>query len=189
LELSKSSLSGLSISPVGVKILQQPFRRRTKFCYQQEAKNFISENENSKIHKIWLKGEDMHEHTKLIFAAIALISFCAAAHAEGLDTLIEVSRSQAQIQKDYDRQTKAFESVKRAIEKGKLKSGESKGSIRSSYGEPVIVLEKGDASPEMWVYKSAASSYFGGEKIYLTFDKKGKLSIISTAYKSGETKG
>ena len=111
---------------------------------------------------------------KLVIGLSALL-FSASCSAERLDTLIEVGKAQGLIERQTKEETKNFEGVKKAIESGSLKKGETKDSVLKRYGEPVIELKKESGKKETWVYKRADASFFGGEKIYLVFDDKGVL--------------
>ena len=84
---------------------------------------------------------------------IVLLSSAFNCCAEGLGTLIELGRSQAEIQKQYTRETKAFEIVKRAIEAGAVKKGMDKASVLAKYGKPVAIVDDLDGIREDWIYK------------------------------------
>ena len=99
--------------------------------------------------------------------------------AEGLGTLIELGKSQAEIQNQYARETKTFESVKRAIEDGAVKKGMDKASVLAKYGEPVVRLDNPDGKGEYWIYKPAESSFFEGVKATLSFTGEGVLEKVS----------
>jgi hypothetical protein len=109
--------------------------------------------------------------------AIVMLFAASCVFAEGLDTLIEVGEGQKEIAKEQEQETKSFEAVKRAIDSGKLKEGQSKSSIRDGYGEPVIVTQEA-GNREKWVYMPAASTFFKGIKIYLFFDESERLTEI-----------
>jgi len=98
----------------------------------------------------------------------------------GLGDLIRLGRNQAQIKKSYDKETKAYNSVKSAVEKGKIVKGQSKDKIVKLYGEPVITLSERGSTREKWYYKKASASFFGGTKIILFFDVDGILDEIKT---------
>lgn len=102
-----------------------------------------------------------------------------SAHAEGLDTLIEVARSQGEIAKAYSAETKTYEGVKRAVEGGKIAKGDSKKAVLDRYGEPVVMVGDYGTDREKWIYKPAASDFFKGLKISLFFTKDGILDEIS----------
>ncbi|MDD5681136.1 MAG: hypothetical protein PHI59_07835, partial [Candidatus Omnitrophica bacterium] len=95
----------------------------------------------------------------MVFCVILLFSAFNCC-AEGLGTLIELGRSQAEMQKQYAQETKAFEAVKRAIEAGAIKKGMDKASIIAKYGEPVVVVDDLDGKRKDWIYKPAESSFF-----------------------------
>ena len=106
---------------------------------------------------------------------IVLLSSAFNCCAEGLGTLIELGRSQAEIQKQYTRETKAFEAVKRAIETLAVKKGMDKTSVLAKYGEPVVVVDDPDGKREDWIYKPAESSFFKGIRATLFFTAEGVL--------------
>jgi len=95
--------------------------------------------------------------------------------AEGLGTLIELGKSQAEMQKQYARETRAFESVKKAIESGAIKNGMDKNSVLAKYGEPVVIVDDPDGKREDWIYKPAESSFFKGIRATLFFTAEGVL--------------
>lgn len=111
-----------------------------------------------------------------IFLSIFLLS--STAHAVGLGQLMEISRAQKDAQRAYVNETKAFERVKAAIDKGAIKKGDPKKSIGDRYGEPVVSIIDANTKREKWIYKPAKSSFFEGIKVYLYFDKADKLDEI-----------
>ena len=117
---------------------------------------------------------------KLVVGLLVLL-FSAYGFAEGLDTLIEVGKAQGLIERQTKEETKNFEGVKKAIEGGSLKKGETKDSVLKRYGEPVIEYKDAGTKKETWVYKRADASFFGGEKIYLVFDDNGALEETKIA--------
>jgi len=112
-----------------------------------------------------------------VIAALFLLLAIPECFADGLSTLIDVGKSQQAMNKELDKETKSFEAVKRAIETGSIKKGDSGTSIRKKYGEPVVVLAD-KAYAEKWIYKPGDASFFGGVKICLFFDGEGKLRGI-----------
>ena len=112
---------------------------------------------------------------KIVIFCAVLLSFASNCCAEGLGTLIELGRSQAEMQKQYARETKAFENVKKAIESGAIKDGMDKGSVLAKYGEPVVVVDDPDGKREDWIYKPAESSFFKGIRATLFFTPEGVL--------------
>ena len=113
----------------------------------------------------------------VIFICAWTVSSC---FAEGLDTLINVARSQGDIQKEYSEETRNFERAKENINDGKLKKGRSKDDVMRRLGEPVVILQDSFTDREKWVYKPAGSDFFKGIKIYLFFDKNGLLDEAVT---------
>lgn len=111
--------------------------------------------------------------TKIFLAAALAFLFCSMVFAEGLDTLIEVGRDQAGISEALKLETENFEKVKRAVENGSIKIGDTKEAIRDKYGDPVVETTRD--GKDAWVYKSADASFFEGVKIYLFFDGEGKF--------------
>jgi hypothetical protein len=106
---------------------------------------------------------------------ITLLLLTSSCWAEGLSTLIELGRSQAEMRKQYDKETKAFEAVKKAIESGGVKNGMDKDSILAEYGEPVAIVDDLDGKREDWIYKPAESSFFKGIRATLFFTAEGVL--------------
>lgn len=115
--------------------------------------------------------------TALITAALILAN-CAAASAEGLDSLIEVGKSMADINAAMAEETKSFDRVKAAVESGDIKKGTPKDEIKKQYGEPVISNEDSATKREKWAYMPATSTFFKGIRIYLYFDNTGALDEI-----------
>jgi len=111
----------------------------------------------------------------IIIACVISLSLAFNCHAEGLGTLIELGRSQAEMQKQYAQETKAFEAVKKAIDAGAVKKGADKSSIRAKYGEPVAIVDDLDGKREDWIYKPAGSSFFKGTRATLIFTAEGAL--------------
>ena len=110
--------------------------------------------------------------------SIACVILLLAAYncsAEGLGTLIELGRSQAEMQKQFAQETKAFEAVKKAIETGMIKKGMDKASILAKYGEPIVVVDDMDGKRKDWIYKPAESSFFKGIRATLFFTAEGVL--------------
>ena len=99
--------------------------------------------------------------------------------AEGLDILIDVARSQGEIQKGYSEETRNFEQVKKGVDSGAIQKGQSKEDVIRHYGEPVVTLQDTITNREKWVYKPAKSTYTEGIRIYLFFSKDGILDEIS----------
>ena len=112
---------------------------------------------------------------RLFTLALILLLFAFNCSAEGLGTLIELGKSQAEMHKQYAQETKAFEAVKRAIGAGVLKKGMDKASVLAKYGEPVVRVDDLDGKREDWIYKPAESSFFKGIRAILFFNAEGVL--------------
>jgi len=87
---------------------------------------------------------------------------------------MELGKSDKLKQQALEQETENFRKVKAEIEEGRIEENTSKASALKTFGEPVIVIHEADR--EKWVYKQAKSDWFGGEKIYLFFDKQGNLA-------------
>jgi hypothetical protein len=111
-----------------------------------------------------------------------VVTFVSCAYPEGLSSLIEVAKSQGEIQKEYAEETRAYEAVKRAVENGALKKGAAKETVMKSYGDPVVMLPVSVSEKrERWLYKPASSDFLGaGPKINLYFDGNGALDEIAS---------
>lgn len=114
---------------------------------------------------------------KNAFLILLITFFAVNVYADGISTLMEVSKSQDAIEKDLEKETKAFKAVKRAIEEGSIIKGESQRSIRERFKEPVVILPGKDGT-EKWIYKPGYASFFDAIKIYLFFDSDKKLTGI-----------
>lgn len=110
-----------------------------------------------------------------ILISLLFLFAASACTAEGLGTLIEVAKSQAEIQKQYDEETKVFEKVKKGIESGSIKKGDKRADIEARYGAPVVSVKDIDGKREDCVYKPAASSFFKGIRATLIYTKDGLL--------------
>jgi len=115
----------------------------------------------------------------VVFAAFFLLAadVCNA----DLGELMEIARAQKDAQAAYVMETKTYERVKSAAEKGAIRKGQAKRDIKNRCGEPVVSITDSTTGREKWIYKPASSSFFSGAKIYLYFDKDGNLDEIETA--------
>lgn len=96
----------------------------------------------------------------------------------GLGELRAIAAAQADAQRAYADETKAFNRIKEAIDRGEIKKGQSKEDIKSRYGDPVVNIPECGTGREKWIYKPAKSSFFAGVKAYLYFDKSNNLDEI-----------
>ena len=116
-----------------------------------------------------------------IIAAVMVIASSAQIRAEGIDSLIEVGKSMADINEAMAEETRVFNAVKAAVDLGAIKKGLTKDSIREQYGEPVIINDDSATKREKWGYKPSTSSFLKGIRIYLYFDAKGLLDEVKVA--------
>ena len=111
----------------------------------------------------------------IILFSIILLAASFDCRAQGLANLMELGKAQAVMQKQYERETKAFEAVEKAIVSGAIKKGQGKDSILARYGEPVVMVCDLDGKHEDWIYKPADSSFFKGIRATLFFTAEGVL--------------
>lgn len=116
---------------------------------------------------------------KIILVAAVLMPVLAfRSGAEGVQSLIEVSKSMGEAKKELAAESGSFESVSRAVTSGAIAKGQAKNAISARYGDPVVVNEDFVTGRERWVYKSAGATFFKGPRIYLLFDTNGNLDEI-----------
>jgi len=113
------------------------------------------------------------------FLVIALCLSAVEARAEGLNTLIEISKDQADIQKEYSEETRNYENLKRGVDGGSVAKGQNKKAIGDKFGAPVVIVGEYGTDREKWIYKPASSTFFAGPKISLFFTKDGSLEEIA----------
>ena len=77
------------------------------------------------------------------------------------------------------RETRDFQQAKAAVRRfaGRV-TPMDETAARRIFGEPASVFKRGAST--VWGYKPASSSWFAGEKVFLTFDEKGML--VSAEY-------
>jgi hypothetical protein len=114
----------------------------------------------------------------IIFLLIISIGICGCAtsgiNVGAVKTLAKLGQNDKLKQKALRQETANFNKLKNYIEDNKIKKGISEKQAIKKFGEPVVGFDELDF--QSWIYKAAESSWFGGEKIYLYFDKKGKLT-------------
>ena len=111
-------------------------------------------------------------------STLILLVFSSASYGVGIGGLMSIARAQKDAQNTYEKETRTFERVKAAIDKGEIKKGQAKKEITSRYGEPVVNTVESETLRDKWIYKPAKSSYFEGIKVYLYFDRDNKLDEI-----------
>lgn len=122
-----------------------------------------------------------------VLAAVIVSGFAASAPAD-LDTLIEVGRGQAEIQKHYNEEERAYRVVRQAIGSGALKKGTPRADIVKRFGEPVVDFYDSERGMQKSIYKPAASSFFGGEQIAVFFNDKGLVEDVVFREETPENK-
>ena len=91
-----------------------------------------------------------------------------------ISTLLDVAKSQSQAQRELNTETIHFNSLKKAIEEGRIKTGMSERHIQRIIGKAMLVQNENDG--QRWVYKPAEATFFDNNKIYLYFDKNKLLT-------------
>ena len=110
---------------------------------------------------------------KYLICVFICVCFAAGGCSGRIGTLLEAARSQSAAETHLQAETKNFNSLKTAIEQGRLKSGLSQKYIKNNIGNPVVV--QAEKYGERWVYKPAEGNFFDNNKINLYFDDKGHL--------------
>ena len=113
---------------------------------------------------------------------LSCLAFCVSVpyvFADGIETLIDVGKSQAEMQKKYKSETAIYEDVLKGYKSGAIKTGAKRQEIMNRYGDPVVIVDDHPRKREKWVYKPAATSFLdGGERINMYFDAAGDLEEI-----------
>ncbi|MBP7089040.1 MAG: hypothetical protein KBB01_07085 [Candidatus Omnitrophica bacterium] len=92
-----------------------------------------------------------------------------------LDTLKEIGRSQKEINSYLTKQKKRFLILVRDVKKERLIKGMLKAKFLRRYGEPVLSKKNSDSlEQEIMLYRHP-TKYFDSEKVYVHFDKEGRL--------------
>jgi hypothetical protein len=112
---------------------------------------------------------------RIVLCVVLVISQASFAYADGLKSLIEVGKSQNEIQKALEKEDRAYDEVSEAISDGSLREGTPKEEIADDFGEPVVKISARGERPERWVYKPSSSTFFEGKKIYLYFGQNAGL--------------
>lgn len=112
----------------------------------------------------------------LIFIVVISICGCVGLgeKIEGMQTLIELGKSEKYKEQILRQETINFRRAKRYIQGKARKEELSKDIALSKFGEPVLVFYETEG--EKWVYKAGNKNWFNAEKIYLFFDTEGRLT-------------
>ena len=112
---------------------------------------------------------------------LASLSFClcgcnALHHLPELSTMGEYSREMDNHKKTVDAIDQHYDALAATVNTDGLKSYPDAGSVRSSFGEPILIknIEVDGKSREQWLYRHALIAK-SNDKVYLYFDKQGKL--------------
>lgn len=119
----------------------------------------------------------------IAMVSVSMFLACSIAFAD-LSDLMELARNQADIQKDNQKETASYNTIRSAFDRGALEPGRSKSDIIRQYGEPVVTLQDKKKNMKKWIYKKASESFFGGEQLYLFFDDKGLL--VQVEFRTGD---
>ena len=98
----------------------------------------------------------------------------------GISSLMTLSKDRGAMEADYKKETKNYEAVREAIDKGALTKGMSGDEVSKKYGDAIMILSEADGGKTRWVYKLAAVNYFSGSKVYLFFNSTGELESWET---------
>lgn len=110
-----------------------------------------------------------------VYVLIIFVTAGCALLPEGLMTLKRVGDSQKQIGRYLAKQEKLFDKMLRDVKNGRIKPGISQNRLISIYGEPVITKSSKEPTiAEIFLYRYP-TEYFSSDKVYLYFDKSGKL--------------
>lgn len=94
---------------------------------------------------------------------------------DAIPALIELSNQRKEMIEDYENETAAYSKVKDAVDGNALAKGTGMEEVKTMFGEPVAVDNINREGVTKWIYKPAKSDFSSKDKIYLVFDKDGKL--------------
>ena len=94
----------------------------------------------------------------------------------GLSSLIQLGKDRAAMEKEYSSETKSYDALKKAVDRGDLKEGMAAKDVRRKFGEPVVEFSDKKTDTAKWVYKPGTENFLdGADKIYLIFDANNSL--------------
>lgn len=94
---------------------------------------------------------------------------------DGVPALIELSNSRKDMVKELDAEEASYKKVKAAFDNDKLFRGMTMDEAGKRFGEPVNVDTCNTEDVTKWVYKKPSKDIMSKDKVYLIFDKDGKL--------------
>ncbi len=115
---------------------------------------------------------------RLFFISLVLMCGCETmSHMDELLTLKSVADNQREMDIYLKKQEKGFKKLLDDIKNDKLRKGESKNYIISTYFEPVLTKKSGDLKDirEVLLYRHP-TEYFKSERVYLYIDNKDRLA-------------
>ena len=114
----------------------------------------------------------------LIYFLIILVSGCATMeHLDELLTLKNVSDNQKDMDIYLKKQIKGFKKLLDDIKNDRLRKGESKNYIISTYYDPILTKQVGELKDirEVLLYRHP-TEYFNSDRVYLYINNKGRLA-------------
>ena len=109
----------------------------------------------------------------LVFIPVIFLG-CASVNISAIQMLIKLWQNDKLKQQALKEETENYNTLKQYITNNKIEQGLASNFIIDNFGEPVIILPYSEG--EKWAYKPAEADWIKGEKIYLFFDKYGKLT-------------
>lgn len=98
-------------------------------------------------------------------------------HLDELLTLKNVSDNQRDMDIYLKKQIKGFKKLLDDIKNDRLRKGESKNSIISTYYDPILTKQVGESKDirEVLLYRHP-TEYFNSDRVYLYINNKGRLA-------------
>ena len=112
-----------------------------------------------------------------ILGSVIFLSGCSkVSHLQELLTMKSLSDNQALQEKYIEKQDEKFKELIEAIKNNRLEEYPNKESFLKIFGEPIFSKEvkRQEQDLDEWLYRYSAK-LFGSEKVYVYFDKPGKL--------------
>lgn len=95
---------------------------------------------------------------------------------DAIPGLMKIANERKDMVKELDAEAAVYKKVKDAAGEGDITSGLSMDEIKAKYGEPTVVDTWNREGLTKWIYKKPSKDIASKEKIYLIFDKDGKLT-------------
>ena len=110
----------------------------------------------------------------IVWCLDCLICLEACTSLGPLKTLIQLGKNQKLQQKALDQETENFRRVRAYLNSNTIEQNIAQEEALELFGYPVLIIPREEG--ERWIYKESESSWFGGEKVYLYFNKEGRLT-------------